>query len=820
MIAVSNDFKKAMKQPVKEIDGYLLLEDGKQIKNDGDLISFKISVESSLCKTAMKKLEANLLGDYNLVGKWVKAFYGVKMNGEFVYIDAGSFFIKEQSKKEDKDTIHITGYDKMLNTMIYYTPLEVAYPAKLIAFAKAIAEKCNLELKNTTFTNENLTIDIDLYENINGITYRDILSEIAEATATICLISEDKLYFKKIYDAKETLTYDNLFTFKVNPKFGPVNSVILSREPQEDNIFLKDEESLKTNALCEVKIKNNQIVDRKRVEAITPLFNALKGLNYFPFEARTEGLGWYEIGDKLDVIHQNGDVIPVIIFEWSLSIDGGIKETFKAKIPDKTNTKYKYASSVEKRVNNTELIVDKQAGKINAIANSLGSYDEKNSSFTLDGDKISQNVDFHISFTRHVKDYQDVKLTSIHRDGIINLKLTGELDIILPHLTTYPGLNVYPINNKLKITNGTDTKYYELPYFWLNTVNGVKDEFIITKEKTTWIKRTDYFKNILPKEEVIEFTPIKIELLKGDNVLSIEGQNKVYIDCEYAINNELTDKFINEAQLQSAITVAKNEIDLSTSQKLKGLDGEELVSRINLTPKNVQISSKNLNINGITTINDKFIIRDDGSMEATDGLFRGILKTGINVLADSRGVFQTLTFYGDKSFSGVIGNTKIKDYRGRIEEDKSGQVIFVSIPNDFTIIKATLFVKCSRTVWQTDPNGSNLSVVPVVKNVKFKKVGDGLIKLPAYTSWEFATEQFNNLQDTKALGTNGITLDGNVGHNQAYNVDINVFEHGLNTFVLESDMIPPLSNGGGQDMTPFMTQILPSMIIMIEGYSK
>ena len=68
MLGVSNAFKTAMKQPVKELQAYLTFEDI-DIRDDNDLISFKISCDTNMCKTAMRKLEAKYLGEHNLLNK-------------------------------------------------------------------------------------------------------------------------------------------------------------------------------------------------------------------------------------------------------------------------------------------------------------------------------------------------------------------------------------------------------------------------------------------------------------------------------------------------------------------------------------------------------------------------------------------------------------------------------------------------------------------------------------------------------------------------------------------------------------------------------
>lgn len=375
MLNVSNEFKTAMKQPIKELDAYI--SGDVIIKSENDLQSFKISCESGLCKTAMRKLEAKYLGEHNLLGQWVHVGFGVKLtNGTFEYLDYGSFLVTEITTSKDTDTTTIVGYDKMVNSMVTYSKLDVEYPIGLYDYTKKLCEACNLELGNESFTTHNdWSITQELWENIDGITYRDILVQIAQVTATTCIISnDDKVYFKHLTDTGEVLTYDNMFKLKLEPKYGEINSVILARTPQEDNIFNRDEDSIALNGLTEFKIENNQIVDKDRDNALLPIYEALVGINYYPFEATTEGLGWYEIADNINITNDAGDVFNTSLFNFSISVEGNIKETLKAVAENKTQTQYQYATTIAKRVKNTEIKVNKQENYIQSLVSDM--YDE------------------------------------------------------------------------------------------------------------------------------------------------------------------------------------------------------------------------------------------------------------------------------------------------------------------------------------------------------------------------------------------------------------------------------------------------------------
>lgn len=390
MIPISDNFKNAMLSPVKELDAYITGDIS--IRSEDDLISFKINCDSGLCKTAMRKLEATFTGEHNLLGQWVHVGYGVRLtDGTFEYLDYGSFLVTETSTEKDTNITTITGYDKMINSMINYTTLDVEYPIGLYDYTKKLCEACNLELGNASFTTHNdWLINGELWENIDGITYRDIFVQIAQVTGTTCIISnDDKVYFKTLTETNDTLTYDNMFKLKLETKYGEINSVVLSRTPQEDNIYKRDEASISTNGLTEFKIENNEIVDKDRDNALTPIYDALKGITYYPFETETEGLGWFEIGDKITIVSDTGDTFETVVFYLDVSIDGAIKETLKASAENKTQTQYQYASKIDRRIKNTEIIVNKQEQYIEQLVKDMYQEDGVvNENFT----KITQNI--------------------------------------------------------------------------------------------------------------------------------------------------------------------------------------------------------------------------------------------------------------------------------------------------------------------------------------------------------------------------------------------------------------------------------------------
>lgn len=405
MLDVSVDFKTAMKNEVKELQGFVTSDDY-NITSENDLIEFKISVDSNLASTAMRKIEIKTYGEYNLLDQWVEIGYGVKLDDDsYEFTSYGNFLITEMTNIKDEDTTSYIGYDTMILSMKPYEKLNITYPINLYDYATAICNAFNCEIYNNSFTvHNNWNITQELWENISDITYRDILQQIAQVTCTTVIIKDDKIYFKPITSTNETLTYDNMFNLKLESKYGDVNSVVLSRTPQEDNIYMQDTSSIDTNGLCEWKIENNQIIDKDRDNAITPIYNAMLGLNYYPFETTTEGLGWYEIGDNIDIVNNEGDTFNTTIFNIDITFDGGIKEVLKTVAPTITQTQYQYASTISKRLKNTEIIVNKQDQYIKQLVTDV--YDENGT--------ISEN------FTQVYQDINNI-INSVQKTGGSNL---------------------------------------------------------------------------------------------------------------------------------------------------------------------------------------------------------------------------------------------------------------------------------------------------------------------------------------------------------------------------------------------------------------
>ena len=307
MINVTDKFKQAMKEPVKMVTASLVLDDNTVITGQDKLIKITIDSSGHLFGTATSVINIELFGtNYNLVDHTFSVVAKTlidAVNDTWEEANLGLFYVEESTADFEKKTTKIKGYDlmgKLAKTP--YNSGTIQFPCTVKELINQLAGRFDFTVDTNLDNLPNITYQIpeDLYAKISSCTYRDILGEIAGATATIAVFNGKTLSFrdsKKKPDEDEIWTYDNLKTLKYKPKYGPVNSLVLARTPQEDNVAVADNASVANNGRTEVKLANNEILDDDRRKLITPIFNSIKDFSHHPFEAETTGFGWYKPGD-------------------------------------------------------------------------------------------------------------------------------------------------------------------------------------------------------------------------------------------------------------------------------------------------------------------------------------------------------------------------------------------------------------------------------------------------------------------------------------------------------------------------------------------
>lgn len=289
---------------------------------------------------------------------------------DYEYLDWGEFVVYDKEEKVDTRSLKLYLFDHMIDSHIKYVdnPLSLDYSSGTVTvldLLRAICDKFGWTLRTTEFSNANKIIAEDKYAELTDFTYRDILDEIAATAGGFIKIFGTDLYVAYPTDTGKTIDENDLKKLTLGEKIGEYNTIVLGRSPQEDNIYYPS--SPPASGRYSIRIDNNQIMDKNRSDFIEEIYNNINGLYFYEFDFTSFGFGYYEFGDifTLKDLHENS--YKTMMLKNVVVITSGIEEKASAKRPNYSETKYQYATSIEKRVTNTEIITNKQEGKIQEI---------------------------------------------------------------------------------------------------------------------------------------------------------------------------------------------------------------------------------------------------------------------------------------------------------------------------------------------------------------------------------------------------------------------------------------------------------------------
>ena len=222
MKAHTSKLKENLSLLGRELDSkitYTIGDEEIELGNE-DLNSVSPLYEGNILKSVMKQLDI----DSNVeipVGTVLKYELGVLVDGTYEYLDYGNYIVKEVEKQEDTRSWKITCYDKLLASMKDYVSVGVTYPTTIRNYINAICEYLGITFANAedTFANYNKEIPHELYLSYDeatqdyttsmGYTFRDVLDELAQVTASsICINENDELEIRYLRNTQGKNLYD------------------------------------------------------------------------------------------------------------------------------------------------------------------------------------------------------------------------------------------------------------------------------------------------------------------------------------------------------------------------------------------------------------------------------------------------------------------------------------------------------------------------------------------------------------------------------------------------------------------------------------
>lgn len=293
------------------------------------------------------------------------------LKGVYINTYKGTFFVNDISPIQEDIKIKLSCYDLTHKFDIPYENDKFVFPMTLKEWKNAICNELDIEYDDSAFPNSDYQLSSEPYIKKDA-TYKDVIKLIAQASSCWAIIDyDDKLYFNWFKDDNLVEVEDWFdLTTEDNPS-DPVNIVVLGRGVVEDNVIYPETEPENPK---EIRIDSNDILDIDRKGMIVPIYNQVNGFKYIVFNMKTRGFLNAKVGDKIKYPDLYGDAKESYIMQHTLAFLGGdytdernYTSRFEAVELDETNTNYKYAESIEERIDKTEIKTNKLEGEITAV---------------------------------------------------------------------------------------------------------------------------------------------------------------------------------------------------------------------------------------------------------------------------------------------------------------------------------------------------------------------------------------------------------------------------------------------------------------------
>lgn len=564
MKTITQEFKDNIKLLGRELDDVITYEENGVTKTLGSeqLNSVSPHYKSNILKSAMKVLEIDSNIDIPLetiinyqLGVKVRNNEVIDYRDNYDYIDYGNYIVYSSEKKEDTNSYNIICYDKMLYSMINYeTPkvsgITITYPITIRNYIDAICSHLGLTFANIndTFPNYDKQISSELYLDSNnntlGYTFRDVLDELAEVTASvICINENDELELR--YRLKDSTTYNtNILTNETITKNGMTIQITGNH-----NITLTGR---CTEEFSQI-IKSELILDKGYYYKFTFTGSG----TYYPSTTSHQAYVEVKYGDNIEKIYMKsggGNTQKIFAYE-------DIKCSLTLVVPESGNQYYNtFVSQVS----------------INKIATGVDYVDEE-----------------------YIK---DVNVNFGEQFGPINtliLSRTNETDeISLSKPTTLSDNDKFAIKIiDNQILNGNDRADYMSDI--LNELYNLS--YIINDYSSTGICYLD----LLDRYNVIIDDNVYNCLMLNDDVQRTTGlKEDIYADKP---DNKTTSEYITtskndreDTRANIIVDKALGSISLEVAQKLDSGDftKAEIVAKINDNTSQVQIDADNIDLTG------------------------------------------------------------------------------------------------------------------------------------------------------------------------------------------------------------------------------
>lgn len=666
MKTISQAYKNNIKELGKEIDSiitYTINNVDYELGNE-NLNSATLHYEGNILKSVMKQLDIESLTDIP-IGTIVNYQFGLKVDDEEVqdyrdnyeYIDYGNFIVYSSEKLEDKNSYKIVCYDKMLYSMKDYESMNITYPITIRNYISALCSHLGLTFANSsdTFANYNREIPSELFLDSDGnsldYTFRDVLDQLAQVTAsTICINEDDELEIRYINNTNDTINAEYLKDINVNfgEVYGPINTITFKRSADADAISLSQPQDLADNLKNEIAISDNQFLnDDNRADYIGDILTQLYGLTYYINDFVSTGITYYDLCDKYNVSITKEDnegnetttTYSCIMFNDEIQVTQGLQENVHTDMPNESITDYNTTTKDDRASTRTSLIIDKVNNEISSIVSA------------------SEEV---LILVNGKTEYELTEDTTYQEDKTYYVKNGDE----------YDEFRQYDNYNGDRTGNPSTLGLYEAV---ITSTYSLSDD-------TTFIESTDYYEKVNDNYVLYEGArtgnPSEMDLYEKEDTIdsyvltedTTFEENKAYYVQQYTIGSSIPSNTIYEQIVTPSISQQMEDLDNEIDNKLEGFNGTITNIETSVTTLQTNTYSKTqvnsiVNGTGVDGVVVSATISESGTFDK-DGLLIQKEDGNNQIISDTIGRFNE---------KGVQVKTKDNEeifYSGYVDDDR------------------------------------------------------------------------------------------------------------------------------------------------------
>mgnify|MGYP001075855039 CR=1 FL=1 len=565
MLTTSDKWKENINRDDRQCRAYVSLSE--TIISD-DLFNYKIKDsiydEDFIGSFVKKRCDINVLNKqnkYDFDNKQLKVYAGLEYDDESSeYLFLGTYIVTTATYDNVNYQSTLECYD--LSTL-FDVPYKssVTYPCTIRQYLKACCDACNITLSNKSFNMEDVVLNIEPYLD-EGSTYRDAIRQIAKTCLSCAQIINDELVITTVLRTNKNSDFvlNDYFELSTEAPIGPYNVLTLSRTPQEDNYVYPI--PLPENPI-EYRIENDVIVDSNRELFAPIMYNFINGLTFIPcsitlLKGRPEicSLDYFTFNDMEEVERHS------IVFTHEFVFDGNFSSTISCTSKSQTQTNYKRAGTLSKKIQTTELWVDKAKGQIEGLIKDSNEQGERINQIITDIKGTTQKI------SKNEEDITTIKTTI---DGLqIEFQKSGNNLLRNTMFYDFEGWSTLP---QFNIGRGDNPPTGELiPSYWYCTKtsgqyeNGVVYEAIYNDDGTfnKWQKTDILISNLEKTFPIPDCWNINSNSDTKNKYLSGRALNGVF---DYATKLRYDNEHIWRALNSDVFDVISNEDNMTISFK-------------------------------------------------------------------------------------------------------------------------------------------------------------------------------------------------------------------------------------------------------------